>query len=197
MAEPPHHSYLVPAVLDRVRSLNGRRVLDVGCRDGTLTAQLVAAGLEVSGLDLSREAIEGARSSYPGIDFHIHDLYDPLPTDLCDRFDIVLAAEVIEHLFLPSTLFARTREALGSHGHAIITTPFHGYWKNLAMATTGRLERHWQPLDYGHVKFFSEHSLGNLAQQCGFRVVGFTRAGRIAPFAASMILTARPADTPQ
>src|SRR6202034_3958611 len=83
-------------------------------------------------------------------------------------------------------------EALDVQGHVVITTPFHGYWKNLAIAATGKLDQHWRPLDYGHVKFFSEKSLGNLASQSGFRVLQWTRAGRIPAFAASMILTAQP-----
>jgi 2-polyprenyl-6-hydroxyphenyl methylase/3-demethylubiquinone-9 3-methyltransferase len=36
-----------------------------------------------------------------------------------------------------------------------VTTPYHGYVKNLALAVTGQLDRHWQPWrDGGHIKFF-------------------------------------------
>ena len=196
MPYPPHHRYLLPAILKRIDGADGGRVLDIGCREGTLTAQLVAAGFEVSALDNSHEAIAAAQASFPSIDFRVHDIYEPLPGDMRHRFDVVLAAEVIEHLFIPRELFARALEALADGGYLIVTTPFHGYWKNLALAVTGKLERHWQPTDFGHVKFFSETSLGALAEASGFRVVKWDRAGRTAPFAASMVLTARPVDVP-
>jgi 2-polyprenyl-6-hydroxyphenyl methylase/3-demethylubiquinone-9 3-methyltransferase len=124
------------------------------------------------------------------VTFHAHDISQPLPDDLRDRFDVVLSAEVIEHLFFPRELFARAREGLVGCGHTVITTPYHGYWKNLALALSGKFDHHWSSqADFGHIKFFSEHTLGELMLECGFTPDGFTRVGRIPSFAASMIMT--------
>lgn len=74
----------------------------------------------------------------------------------------------------------------------MITTPYHGYWKNLALAMTGGFDRHWQTLaDYGHIKHFSEPTLSALLRECGFEPTAFERVGRIPPLAASMIMTGR------
>ena len=85
-------------------------------------------------------------------------------------FDTVLSAEVVEHLFLPRELFARAREALGDGGRLVVTTPYHGYAKNLALAVFGQFDQHWVPLsDYGHIKFFSKATLGGAGPRVRLR----------------------------
>jgi 2-polyprenyl-3-methyl-5-hydroxy-6-metoxy-1,4-benzoquinol methylase len=188
--EAENHHYLVPAVL-RALPKGPARVLDLGCGNGALTAKIKAAGKEVMGVDFTPSGIDRARQSNPGVTFHVHDLNEPLPESLRGEFDVVVAAEVIEHLFLPRTLFARCREALGDRGQAVITTPFHGYWKNLAIVLAGKSDHHWNAKsDYGHIKFFSKRSLTEMARECGFepdRVVG---AGRIPVLPATMVMSA-------
>jgi 2-polyprenyl-6-hydroxyphenyl methylase/3-demethylubiquinone-9 3-methyltransferase len=186
-----NHHYLVPAVL-RALPAGDVRVLDLGCGNGALTARIRQAGKRVSGIDFTPSGIERARRENPGVTFHVHDLNEPLPDSMRGQFDAVVSAEVIEHLFLPRTLFARCREALGDHGHAIITTPFHGYWKNLAIVLSGQSDRHWAPLtDYGHIKFFSKKTLQQIARECGFEPLRVVGAGRIPLLAATMVMTAQ------
>ena len=121
-----------------------------------------------------------------------------MPPELWGSYDIVISAEVIEHLFLPRTLLARAREALTDSGKVIVTTPYHGYWKNLSLALTNHFDAHWQALsDFGHIKYFSVKSLSELARQCGFEPVRWDRAGRIPPLAASMIMTAAASPLPE
>jgi hypothetical protein len=76
-------------------------------------------------------------------------------------------------------------------GVLILSTPYHGYLKNLALAITDEFDDHWHPLrDFGHVKFFSRRTLVRLACESGFSVRQFMRVGRIPAFACSMILVA-------
>jgi 2-polyprenyl-3-methyl-5-hydroxy-6-metoxy-1,4-benzoquinol methylase len=188
--EAENHHYLVPAVL-RALPRGKVRVLDLGCGNGALTARIHQAGKEVTGIDFTPSGIERARQTNPGVEFLVHDLNEPLPDSLQNRFDVVVSAEVIEHLFLPGTLFTRCREALGDRGQAIITTPFHGFWKNLAIVITGKSDNHWNPMaDYGHIKFFSRRTLKELARQNGFEPVSVTGAGRVPLLSATMVMTA-------
>jgi 2-polyprenyl-6-hydroxyphenyl methylase/3-demethylubiquinone-9 3-methyltransferase len=190
--ESTSHRYIVPGVLKALGNLRPRRVLDIGCGNGALTARVAEAGYEMTGIDFTATGIERARASFPGVQFHPHDISDPLPEEMQGRFDAVLSAEVIEHLFLPRDLLARAREALGPSGHAVITTPYHGYWKNLSLAVLDKFDHHWSPQsDYGHVKFFSERTLSDLLGECGFDPMGVLRVGHIPPLAASMIMTGR------
>jgi hypothetical protein len=74
----------------------------------------------------------------------------------------------------------------------VITTPYHGYWKNLALAVSGKLEGHFTALwDGGHIKFWSRRTLTRLLTDEGFEVTGFSGAGRIPYLWKSMILVAR------
>ncbi|MGH9006512.1 MAG: class I SAM-dependent methyltransferase [Acidimicrobiales bacterium] len=63
------------------------------------------AGEQVSGVDLTPSGIERARRDNPGAPFFVHDLGEPLPAERPGRLDVVVSAEVIEHLFLPRTPF--------------------------------------------------------------------------------------------
>jgi len=72
----------------------------------------------------------------------------------------------------------------------VLSTPYHGYFKNLAMAVTGRLESHLDTSWSGaYVHFFTPRSISKLLVEAGFRDIAVMRAGRIAPVAKSMILT--------
>jgi SAM-dependent methyltransferase len=190
--ESPNHRYLVPAVVRALKRVPNGRILDIGCGNGALTGQLESAGFDVCGLDFTSSGIDRARQSFPAIKFFDHDINEPLPEGLLGQFDVVLSAEVIEHLFLPRTLFTRAREALGSAGHVVLSTPFHGYFKNLVIALTGKCDDHWQVgSDFGHIKFFSQQSLRAMARECGFAPIAWDRGGRIRPLAATMVMTGK------
>jgi 2-polyprenyl-6-hydroxyphenyl methylase/3-demethylubiquinone-9 3-methyltransferase len=74
----------------------------------------------------------------------------------------------------------------------MISTPYHGYWKNLALAITGKMDRHFTALwDNGHIKFWSMKTLTILLEEAGFPDVRFKRVGRIPALAKSMIAIAR------
>lgn len=70
----------------------------------------------------------------------------------------------------------------------MISTPYHGYLKNVLIALTGRFDRHHDPLwEGGHLKFFSPRTLRRLVERDGFRMVEIHRVGRIPALAKSMV----------
>lgn len=188
--EAGSHAYLLPAVIAELERLRARRVLDLGCGNGSFTARLHEAGYEITGMDHSSSGIALARRQYPAIPFSRHDLHDELPPEHAGRYDAVVAVEVIEHLLLPRRLMAAATAALRPGGSFVVTTPYHGYLKNLALAVTGSFDEHWAPLrDYGHVKFFSRRTLTRLFEEFGYTDIAFRTAGRIPPLAKSMLVT--------
>jgi 2-polyprenyl-6-hydroxyphenyl methylase/3-demethylubiquinone-9 3-methyltransferase len=185
------HRYLLAPVLRALAGPGVRRVLDVGCGNGSFTARIAAAGYEASGCDLSPSGIAQGRCAFPALDLREASVYDDLRATFGADFDAVLSIEVIEHLYDPAAFVRRAYDALRPGGRLVITTPYHGYWKNLALAVAGGFDRHFTALwDGGHIKFWSRKTLGTLLDRCGFRVVGFAGAGRLPYFWKSMILVA-------
>ena len=117
-----------------------------------------------------------------------------LPTELADKkFKTIISTEVIEHLYDPRSFFDFAKNILttAGGGRLIVTTPYHGYLKNLALAVTGKMDLHHTVLwDGGHIKFFSRSTLTQMLSEQGFGVVGFAGAGRLPWLWKSMIVSA-------
>jgi 2-polyprenyl-6-hydroxyphenyl methylase/3-demethylubiquinone-9 3-methyltransferase len=101
----------------------------------------------------------------------------------------VLSLEVVEHLYDPRAFARSAFDLLLPGGKLILSTPYHGYWKNLAIALFHHFDRHHGPLwDHGHIKFWSERTLTSLLVEVGFAPPTFLHVGRAIPaFAKSMI----------
>ena len=187
------HDYLLPFVKSVLsnESLSTKRVFELGCGNGSVANALSNLGFEVRGVDASEEGIAQAHQSYPDIKLHLGSAYDDLRSQY-GQFPVVVSLEVIEHLYSPR-MFAKTvHDLLEPGGMAIVSTPYHGYWKNLALALTGRLDAHFTALwDHGHIKFWSIYTLSVLLREVGFRDITFQRVGRIPALAKSLVVIAR------
>jgi 2-polyprenyl-6-hydroxyphenyl methylase/3-demethylubiquinone-9 3-methyltransferase len=186
------NQYLLPEVVRLLMTYAPppARVFDLGCGNGYIT-QALCSGWVASGVDGSAEGVAQARSAYPGVEVHVASVYDDLAKRF-GRFPAIVSLEVVEHLYDPRKYAARMFDLLEPGGVAIISTPFHGYWKNLAMAVTGRMDRHFTALwDHGHIKFWSYKTLGFLLTEAGFEVMTWRRVGRVPALAKSMIAVAR------
>jgi 2-polyprenyl-6-hydroxyphenyl methylase/3-demethylubiquinone-9 3-methyltransferase len=160
------------------RSPAGTRILDAGCGNGYLSFLLAERGFQSEGADPSETGIEIARRTYSGIPFHCMDLTKP--TEALRPFDVVTCIEVIEHVYSPRSLLETIFRSLKPGGTLILTTPYHGYVKNLAIVGAGRFDAHFSPLyEGGHIKFFSIRTLSQLQQDVGFRDVKIKGIGRV------------------
>jgi 2-polyprenyl-3-methyl-5-hydroxy-6-metoxy-1,4-benzoquinol methylase len=188
---PGAHDYLIPPTIKTLRDVSARTVLDLGCGNGSFSALLHSQGFSVAGCDASISGLALARQAHPNVNFFEHDISNPLPADHAGPYDSVVSLEVIEHLLLPRQLVVSAYKALRPGGVLIVSTPFHGYCKNVALALTNHFDEHWHPLrDFGHVKFFSRKTLSALIREQGFSVRNFIRVGRVPAFACSMIIVA-------
>jgi 2-polyprenyl-3-methyl-5-hydroxy-6-metoxy-1,4-benzoquinol methylase len=185
------HLYTVPAVLRELKDGGkAKRVFDLGCGNGVVANKLATNGYDVTGIDASTTGIENAQRHYPNLRLELGSVYDDLAAKY-GQFPYIVCLEVVEHLFYPRTWAKTVFDLTEPDGWAIISTPYHGYWKNLAMAVTGKLDRHFSVLwDCGHIKFFSIETLTQLLEEAGFRQVRFRRLGRIPPLAKSMLAIA-------
>lgn len=186
------HRYLAPLLIRLCRNHGARSVLDIGSGNGELCRDLDAIGMRVVGLEPSRDGYEVATRRSPHIRFYQLGLdYPPSAVEEAN-FDAVVCAEVVEHLYRPESLPEFAAHKLNPGGLLLVTTPYHGYLKNLALVLLGKWDSHHQPLRTGgHIKFWSSRTLRRLLENSGFRVEKFVGVGR-APFLwKSMVMVAR------
>jgi 2-polyprenyl-3-methyl-5-hydroxy-6-metoxy-1,4-benzoquinol methylase len=192
--QPAHtFHYLLAPLLSLLDKNKNQFILDLGCGNGYLVSYLISQGYNAYGTDASAEGIAIANKDNPGR-FFVQDLStDKLPAELQNiKFDTVISTEVIEHLYDPASFIAFCKQALNGNGEIIISTPYHGYLKNLSLSLFNRWDAHFSPMWHGgHIKFWSRATLSNLLINNGFSVVAFKGCGRVPYFWKSMIIKAR------
>lgn len=180
--------YLMPEITKFLhRHCKSNRIFEIGCGNGANAAYLYKLGYEMVGIDPSPEGIAVAARAYPHLDVQIGSTDEDLSRRF-GTFDTLLSLEVVEHVFSAKSFAQQVRGLLNPGGIALISTPYHGYAKNVALAFTGKLDSHFTALwEGGHIKFWSRKTLGSLFEGVGMREIEFSRVGRIPPLAKSMI----------
>jgi 2-polyprenyl-6-hydroxyphenyl methylase/3-demethylubiquinone-9 3-methyltransferase len=192
-AETHSHSYVWPKLLELCPPLGPHtRVLDVGCGSGFNAAKLAERGCQVVGIDMSVEGIALARQAYPGVRFEVLPADDKLLATLNEPpFDLIVSTEVVEHLYDPRAYVKGCFSALRPGGRLVLSTPYHGYLKNLVLAVLGKWDSHASPLwDCGHIKLWSRKTLSVLLREPGFENLQFRGAGRLPLLWMSMVMSA-------
>jgi len=195
-AERTHaHAYIQNKLLAMLSSTKNKSILDLGCGNGSLARFLLEKGFNVYGTDASEKGITIAKERHPDR-FALQDLSsDDLPPILAEiKFDTIISTEVIEHLYDPRKFieFAKCTLMKDGGGELILSTPYHGYLKYLALAVSGKMDAHLGPLwDGGHIKFWSKSSLTQLLEEHEFTVTGFEGCGRFPYLWKSMLIRAR------
>lgn len=193
-AQPHTQDYIAPKLLSLLKALNARRVMDLGAGNGSLCAKLAAAGYDVVGVENDKQGCELALAEYPQIPFYNLGVEDKPEIIMNDQntFDVVVSTEVVEHLFSPHLLPLFANQVLSRNGYLIVSTPYHGYLKNLALAIFGKWDAHLTALWHGgHIKFWSRKTLTQLLQENGFMVTEFAGVGRVPLLWKSMVLVAK------
>jgi 2-polyprenyl-3-methyl-5-hydroxy-6-metoxy-1,4-benzoquinol methylase len=194
--EPAEHQLmLLPVIASFLdQAGNGRPLLDLGCGNGWLSAQYARLGYAVTGCDVSRDGLELAAQVFPQVAYRQLSAYEDLQSIApAGGFSAIVCSEVIEHLMDPDAMLMNARKVLAKDGVLILTTPYHGYFKNLAIGVFDGWDRHFSVSHRGgHIKFFSPKSLRQMLAQTGFAASGFKGAGRAPLFWKSMVMAARP-----
>ncbi len=139
---------------------HAERVLDLGCGDGRLTAELDAT--ELTAADVSSTALERARRRLPAARAVELEPDAPLPFE-DGSFELVLCAETIEHVRDVQLLLSEIRRVLVPGGAFAATTP--------ANLPVGRRPDPLSP----HIRFFTRRSLRRVLDELGFEVESLRR----------------------
>jgi methionine biosynthesis protein MetW len=155
----------------------GRRVLDLGCRDGALTRAYLE-GNDIVGVDADREAL--AEAEQLGIETRWADLDQPL--DFADAsFDVIVAGELLEHLRDPERLLAEIRRVLRPGGTFVASVPNAYRLKGRLRFLAGRAPES----DPTHLQMFSPADVRALLAGFENSQLHFV-AGRLVPLHARL-----------
>ena len=150
-----------------------QRVLDVGCGPGLTGAALLARGTpEVWGLERDAALAAQARTRLTNVVSADADANEEagLPKGY---FDVLLYADVLEHMLDPWTTLQRHRELLSAGGRIVASIPNVRHFRVVAPLV---LRARWTYTDegllsVGHVRFFTTRTMRQLIHEAGYRIV--------------------------
>ena len=152
---------------------NTKRVLEVGAGPGAVTRELLRNGCDVVAMELDEAAIARLRTICRRV--YRADLNGSTWREtLADEgpFDVIVAADVLEHLVDPWRVLAELRQLLTPDGYVVISTPHVGHLAVVACLLAEDFEyREWGLLDRTHIRFFGVKNLQDLFDQAGFGIV--------------------------
>jgi 2-polyprenyl-3-methyl-5-hydroxy-6-metoxy-1,4-benzoquinol methylase len=145
-----------------------RRVLDVGCADGTFGEALKKTrGIEVWGVEPTKSAAATAKSK---LDRVVEGMFDPRMDLPAGSFDCILFNDVLEHMLAPESALRYARSLLSPGGVVVASIPnirsFPTIWQLMVHAR-------WEYQDAGvldrtHLRFFTKSSVVDMFEREGF-----------------------------
>ena len=120
----PTPSYLVKrrVILEYLNTFNYRRVLEVGCGCGDLLRSLENTGYSGMGIDMSEEAVAAANARLSSGQIIVACC---TPEEIDQRFEVVIASEVLEHQQDDTGFLLRLGELVQDGGRLLLTVPAH------------------------------------------------------------------------
>lgn len=159
----------------KLDSLRGLRVLDIGCGGGILSEPLARLGADVVGADPAQENVEAARAhaEEAGVAVDYRAVTAEQLAEAGERFDVVLAMEVVEHV-ADVDLFVATCASMVKPGGLMILATINRTLKSFALAIVGaEYVLRWVPRGtHRWDKFVTPSELERAVEACGLRVTG-------------------------
>lgn len=144
----------------------GRSILDFGCHDGCKLSHWYQRGWQVAGVDLNENAIAVARRRFLGGRFWCGDL---IKLDIQDRYDVIRADNVVEHLYEPVVYLSALAKLLKPGGFLRVFVPNGAA---LSVLLFGRYSYvYWLPF---HLNFFTQKTLCMALERAGLSKVKCT-----------------------
>ena len=126
-------------------------VLDVGCAQGTLALLLAEHGHKVCAMDIRQQFLDYAASRHEKGDVRLL-CGNAMDADPGERFDVVFANQIIEHLVYPQKLVSRLASWLKPGGRLVVTTPNGEYFRN----SLPRFSDIGDPAAHEHLQFSAD-----------------------------------------
>ncbi|NLZ53194.1 MAG: class I SAM-dependent methyltransferase [Thermoanaerobacteraceae bacterium] len=155
------------------KGMKGKRIISLGSGPG-VDIEFLATTNEVHAIDISEEALDIAGSK--GMCTHILDLnnIEQLPFE-DQSVHVVIATDILEHLFDPSKVLIEVHRVLKDEGFAILSVPNHFFWKMRIRILLGKdiilpFHKKAKQWDYFHIRFFTSKGFEELLFNSGFQI---------------------------
>ncbi|MGC1511574.1 MAG: bifunctional glycosyltransferase/class I SAM-dependent methyltransferase [Acidimicrobiales bacterium] len=143
------------------------RVLDLGCSHGLLAMAARRMGHEVTGVDIEKH--DGVVDRLDR--FVEADLSLGIPGEVGAGYDVIVAADVLEHVPDPARLLGDIAGRLGPGGSLLVSVPNFAHWYPRVRVGLGLFDYDRRGiLDRGHLRFFTRRSIETLLDRAGFVV---------------------------
>lgn len=148
----------------------GARVLDVGCGTGALSTMLRDVR-NASVFGVEPDADRAALALERGISVH-HGVLTPALRERIGQFDVVIYADVLEHLADPLAELRIASQFVAPSGLILISVPNIAHWSVRVNLLRGRFRyAEYGIMDATHLRWFTEETTRQLAAQAGIDVV--------------------------
>lgn len=163
------------------------RVLDVGCSTGYLGELLRRKGCTVVGIEVDQDGVATARSTGAYAEVYELNLDDDAVRLPNQQFDVVLCADILEHLRHPDTVLRRLCNLLSDDGCVVVSLPNVAHLSIRVDLLRGKFTyTDTGILDRTHLHFYTYRTAMDLVQNAGLRVdsvlAGSNRFGDILSF---------------
>src|SRR3972149_735555 len=162
-----------PAKVVRIVGEN-KRVMEVGAGPGSITRLLTSASnCRVTALEIDSEAIKKLAPFCERVyQVDLNDKAWPEVIESGDRFEVIVAADVLEHVYEPLTVLKAMKGFLNEDGYMVISVPHVGH----SVIHACLLEEDFEYSDFGlldrtHIRFFGIKNIQKLFEDAGLKIV--------------------------
>ena len=161
--------------IDVALSEGGKKLLDVGCGNGSLMDIVRDRVESIYGCDISKAAskvakAKGMKSACTNLNKGYLPYHD-------ETFDIITCVEVVEHVIDPISLLKELYRVLCTKGYVVLSTPNIRYFKHLRTLLLNGTFPHTTTDSFvwggGHLHYFTRKDLSFLLQSAGFTRIEF------------------------
>ena len=155
---------------ERFCSLNGQRVLDIGCGSGKFVRFLRRTNVDAFGLEPATPLFSRYLATDP---FFVHQTFEEYAEEsTSDQFEVIFASDVIEHVERPDLFLRDASVLLRPGGTLFISTPDVG---SVFARVCGRW---WHFYNRYHLSYLSRSTMVAMAVRHGLREVGYAHLSR-------------------
>lgn len=178
MAKPRHkyeykvNSHTAAAKIVRMVGV-GKRVLELGSGPGAITRLLKANDCQVTALEIDPQAIEIVTPYCERVySCDLNDAGWPNTLSAAGKFDMIVAGDVLEHLYDPWSTLRALPQMLSDDGYVVISLPHIGHNAIVSCLLNGNFEyQPWGLLDKTHIRFFCIKNIQRMFNDAGFKII--------------------------